>query len=117
MGMSTGQSKAGGVDVIRTSPPPSGDGPSTILGRALDILSGVSRLLEALSPADVEAMAGRLHLRLEHQADRHAFLWKVYAARHRVLLDIFATQRAELAERVRAHAALGPQSAEEGRWP
>jgi hypothetical protein len=86
-------------DIIRALAEPPEDEPLAVLGRAMEVLSGVTRLLEALSPADVEAMAARLHLGLERQADRYAVFWKVYVARHRVLTDVFATQRAELLAR------------------
>jgi hypothetical protein len=94
-------------DVIRASTLPPGDEPSALLGHAMEILSGVSRLLEALSPAEVEAMAARMHFRIEQQDDRHAVFWKVYVARHRVLMDVFATKHAELVERAaRARSVL-----------
>jgi hypothetical protein len=115
--MSTGEREARCGDVIRAStppPPPGGDERSAIVGRALDILAGVSRLLEALSPADVEAMAARVHLGVERQDDRHAVFWKVYAARHRVLVDVFLTQHAEFAERARPYVELRPERTEEG---
>jgi hypothetical protein len=112
--MGVGEHEAVGGDVIRPSAPPPCDGPSAILGRALDILTGVRSLLEALSPADVEAMAARVHLGVERLDDRHAIFWRVYAARYRVLVDVFATQHAELAERARVHAELRPDAAEEG---
>jgi hypothetical protein len=85
--------------VIRGFAPPPGDEPLAVLGRAMEVLSGVTRLLEALSPADVEATAARTHLGIERHHDRYAVFWRVYMARHRVLTDIFATQRAELLAR------------------
>lgn len=88
--------------VIRASVPPRGDEPSAILCRAMDILSGVRRLLKALSPEEVQAMAARVHLGVERQDDAHAVYWKVYAARHRVFVEVFATQHADLAERASA---------------
>lgn len=94
-------------DVIRAPVPPPGDEPSAVLGRAMEILSGVNRLLEALSPADVEATAARIHFGVERQDDRHAVFWKVYVARHRVLMDVFATQHAELVAQATRAAARG----------
>lgn len=95
-------------DVIRASVVPPGDEPLAVLGRAMEVLSSVTRLLEALSPADVEATAARTYLGIERQDDRHAVFWNVYAARHRVLMDVFATQRAELLARA-ARACPAPR--------
>jgi hypothetical protein len=86
-------------DVIRASAPTSGDEPLALLGRAMEMLSGVSRLFEALSPAEVEAMAARMHIGITQHDDPHAVFWRVYIARHRVLKDVFATQRADLLAR------------------
>lgn len=104
--MTKGEAGERDEDVIRASVPPAGDEPSAILCRAMDILSGVSRLLEALSPDDVQAMAARVHLGVEGQGDAHAVYWKVYAARHRVLVEVFASQHAELAARARAYTDM-----------
>jgi len=112
--MTKGEAGARDEEEIRASVPPPGDEPSAILCRAMDILSGVSRLLEALSPDDVQAMAARVHLGVEGQDDAHAVYWKVYAARHRVLVEVFSTQHAELAERARAYTQL-VRAAAEGR--
>jgi hypothetical protein len=86
-------------DVIRASVVPPGDEPLVVLGRAMEVLSGVSRLLEALSPAEVEATAARVNLGIDQRDDRHSVFWRLYVARHRVLVDVFATQRAELLAR------------------
>jgi predicted component of type VI protein secretion system len=89
-----GTGKGGGF--TPTSASPRDEAPSELLGRAMEILSGVRHLLDALSPEDVEALAARFHAGVEHQEDRHAVFWRVYAARYRVLAEVFATQHAEL---------------------
>src|SRR5579859_650656 len=96
-------------DLIRASAVPPGDEPLAVLGRAMEVLSGVTRLLEALSPAEVEATAARTHFRIEETNDRHAVFWRVYAARHRVLMDVFATQRAELLARAARACPAAPE--------
>ena len=101
--MTKGESGARHDEVIRASAPPQGDEPLALLRRAMHILSGVSRLLEALAPDDIQAMATRIHRGVEQQSDAHAVYWKVYAARHRVLVQVFSTQHAELAEWARAY--------------
>lgn len=85
-----------------------------IVTRALDMLDAVGHLLEALSPAEVQATAERAHL--GRLADVHAGYWKVFSARHRVLSEVFATQRATFADRTRTylerHAPGGPTRAQ-----
>jgi hypothetical protein len=71
-----------------------------IVTRALSMLDAVGHLLEALSPAEVQATAERAHL--GRLADVHAGYWRVFSARHRVLTDVFATQRSTFADRARA---------------
>lgn len=115
--MTKGEAGARNQEEIRASVSPLGDEPSAILGRAMDILLGVRRLLEALSPDDVQAMATRLHLGVEGQDDAHAIYWKVYAARHRVLVEVFSTQHAELVERARAYTQLVRAAAESRDQP
>jgi hypothetical protein len=82
-----------------------GEDVSAILGRAMDILAEVHRLLEALAPDDVEVTAARMHIGLEQREDRLAVLWKVYVARHRVLMDVFTRQYAELVAQARRAGA------------
>jgi predicted component of type VI protein secretion system len=101
--MTKGESGARHDEVIRASATPQGDEPLAILRRAMHILTGVSRLLEALSPDDIQAMATRLHRGVERQQDAHAVYWRVYEARHRVLMEVFSTQHAELAGWARAY--------------
>jgi hypothetical protein len=72
-----------------------------IVTGALDMLEAVGHLLDALSPAEVQATAERAHL--GRLSDAHAGYWRVFSARHRVLADVFATQRSTFADKVRAY--------------
>jgi hypothetical protein len=84
-----------------------------IAKQALALLEAVDHLLQALSPADVEATATRTLP--GSLVDGHAGYWRVYGARHRVLSDVFGTQRALFASLVQTYleqrctAAVGPQ--------
>jgi hypothetical protein len=80
---------------------PSADESLALVGRALDMLNAVSHLLGALSPNEVQATAERAHL--GRLADEHLGYWKVYSARHRVLTEVFATQRSTYESRAWAY--------------
>lgn len=96
-----------------------GEESPAVLRHAIDILEGVSRLLSALSPEEIEATAARVHTGVERRADAPAVYWKLYGARHRVLVDVFTRQHEDLARR--ASACLAHECADErkdvGREP
>jgi hypothetical protein len=80
--------------------------PSLMLRRALAMLDAVGHLLQALSPAEIQAAAERVYLgRLSK--DHAAIYWKIYGGRHRVLTEVFATQHAALARLAAAHVDHG----------
>jgi hypothetical protein len=87
---------------------PSVDDSSAIVRRALDIVDAVAHLLEAISPAEVEASADRAHI---GRFPEFAGFWKVYSVRHRVLSEVFSTHRATFAEQARAFMAKRRQAA------
>jgi predicted component of type VI protein secretion system len=63
---------------------------SALVRRATDVLAAVRHLLDALSPAEIEATAARANL----GTDAHAVYWRLFCARHRVLAEVFDTQHA-----------------------
>ena len=82
--------------------PATDSSPATAVERALDILEDVFRLLHALSPSEIDAEVTRLFL--GRAGDEAVGLrWRAYAKRHRVLVDLFATQHSTFAQAVRAH--------------
>jgi hypothetical protein len=66
------------------------------------MLEDVLRLLQALSPPEIDAEVTRLFPGGAGD-DAASLRWKAYARRHRVLVDLFATQHAPFARAVRAH--------------
>jgi hypothetical protein len=88
----------------REREPPDSDAaadPATIVRHALKLLDDVDRLLEALSPAEIEST-------VSGGAEAH---WKLYASRHRVFTLAFERQRAlfaELASKSLKHARSTP---------
>lgn len=65
------------------------------------MLDAVGHLLQALSPDEIQATAERAHL--GRLADVHTGYWRVFSSRHRVLTEVFATQRSTFADSARAY--------------
>lgn len=75
-------------------------GADGLVKRAMAMLDAVSGLLQALSPTEIESAA---HTQLRAAEGTHVVYWKVFGVRHRVLTDVFATQKATFARLSRAH--------------
>ena len=79
-----------------------------LVRRAMEMLDGVTHLLKALSPSEIQSASTRTFLgRLD---DAPAIFWKVYVTRHRVLSDVFANLHSEFVQRARQHLARRPPS-------
>jgi hypothetical protein len=72
--------------------------------RAMEVLDRVGRLLDALSPSEIESIASRIRPDLA-AGDQHAASWRIFRARHRVLRAVFAAQRDGFARIV--HTCVG----------
>jgi hypothetical protein len=75
---------------------------SALVRRSLDILEDVYRLLQALSPSEIEAAVTRVYLGRAGE-EGAGLCWHLYAKRHRVLVDLFAQQHSAFARAARAH--------------
>jgi hypothetical protein len=63
---------------------------------ALDTFDDVRRLLQALAPSEIEAAMLRVYLGRAGN-EGVALCWQLYASRHRVLAELFASQHSDFA--------------------
>lgn len=88
---------------------PEEDPPSsiTLVRQSITMLEDVGRMLEALSPSEIErASAAHLHFAyFDRLGAEHAARWKMYSARYHVFRDLFATQAERFAGLARAYFA------------
>jgi hypothetical protein len=95
------------VHQARAGGQPSHDQQAAALIRlALDTLDDVRRLLQALAPAEIETAMTRVYLGNAGN-ESLAFCWQLYATRHRVLADLFASQHSAFAQAARTHLEHG----------
>jgi hypothetical protein len=98
-GDGTEQCKASGIAALAaTLPGDCGD----LVARAVALLGDVARLLEALSPDEIETTAARLR---DRSSNESATCWRLYVARFRAITPVFARHRALFAEDARAYGS------------
>jgi hypothetical protein len=94
-----------------TTPSPVAVDATELLRFALEILDDVARLLIALSPLEIQAVAMR---KSPDAAGYQHALWKAYETRHRAFREAFERQRSLFATHARSYFACVDEEHSEG---